>query len=68
MGGGLPELAGQQTAEVADSGCAYRNRCPFATEVCRHQSPGLRQVGDQSAACHHAEQVLRSDVPAVHPT
>jgi peptide/nickel transport system ATP-binding protein len=67
MGGGLPHLAGQQTAEVADAGCAYGNRCPFATEVCRHQVPELRQVGHQSAACHHAERVLRSDASEVRP-
>jgi oligopeptide/dipeptide ABC transporter ATP-binding protein len=60
IGGALPGVAGQQTAEVADSGCAYRKRCPLATEVCRHQVPELRRVGDQAAACHHAEQVLQS--------
>jgi oligopeptide/dipeptide ABC transporter ATP-binding protein len=63
MGGGLPAVVGQPAAEVAEvagNGCAYRNRCPFATEVCRHQAPELRRVGEQAAACHHAEQVLRS--------
>jgi ABC-type dipeptide/oligopeptide/nickel transport system ATPase component len=68
MGGGLPHLAGRQTAEVAESGCAYSNRCPFATEVCRHQSPELRRVGNQWAACHHAEQVLHSDDVEARPT
>jgi peptide/nickel transport system ATP-binding protein len=67
MGGAPPGVAGQQTAEVADFGCAYRNRCPFATTVCHHQVPELRRVGRQSAACHHAEQVLRSG-DAVVPT
>jgi oligopeptide/dipeptide ABC transporter ATP-binding protein len=60
MGGGLPAVAGQPAAEVAATGCAYRNRCPFATEVCAHQAPELRRVGEQTAACHHAERVLQS--------
>jgi oligopeptide transport system ATP-binding protein len=35
------------------SGCVYRTRCPFASKVCAHQKPVLKQIKDQHfVACH----------------
>ncbi|MCU1668741.1 MAG: oligopeptide/dipeptide transporter, ATPase subunit [Blastococcus sp.] len=65
MGGALPEVVEGATADAADTGCAYRLRCPFATKVCALQTPVLRRVGTQSAACHHAEQVVEAGNPGV---
>ncbi|MGY9073938.1 MAG: ABC transporter ATP-binding protein [Acidimicrobiales bacterium] len=36
------------------SGCRFRTRCEFATDVCSAEEPQLRQVsGDHFVACHH---------------
>ncbi|MDB5556834.1 MAG: glutathione import ATP-binding protein GsiA, partial [Rhizobium sp.] len=38
------------------SGCVFHTRCPMATELCREQVPGLRELGaGHVAACHYAE-------------
>ncbi len=35
-------------------GCAFANRCPRASDLCRREVPELRRMGgDQLAACHH---------------
>lgn len=40
-------------------GCNFAPRCPFATEVCREKTPGLKEYGaDHAAACWHAEEVV----------
>lgn len=40
------------------SGCRFRTRCRFATELCAAQDPALRPMPNGSAvACHHAESV-----------
>lgn len=46
------------------SGCGFHTRCPFATELCRKQSPVLREVVSNrnkawksQVACHHAETI-----------
>jgi oligopeptide/dipeptide ABC transporter ATP-binding protein len=37
-------------------GCHFHTRCPFAEEICRKESPPLREVTTgQLAACHFAE-------------
>ncbi|PQO22332.1 peptide ABC transporter ATP-binding protein [Rhodobacteraceae bacterium WD3A24] len=39
-------------------GCAFANRCPRATDICRQEDPALRPMGgDQFAACHHPHEV-----------
>jgi oligopeptide transport system ATP-binding protein len=39
------------------SGCAFRTRCPLATELCAAESPGLTQAGlGRLAACHYAKE------------
>ncbi|MBN9530996.1 MAG: dipeptide ABC transporter ATP-binding protein [Alphaproteobacteria bacterium] len=39
-------------------GCAFHQRCTFATELCKRDRPELRQVEGRAVACHHAETVL----------
>ncbi len=39
------------------SGCAFRTRCPHASERCAAERPALRAVADQLVACHHAETI-----------
>ncbi|PRZ44023.1 oligopeptide transport system ATP-binding protein [Antricoccus suffuscus] len=37
------------------SGCTFRTRCPFATDLCTQQEPPRIQVGEeQFATCHYA--------------
>jgi peptide/nickel transport system ATP-binding protein len=40
------------------SGCKFHPRCPFATDKCKQQEPGLEPVGDgHYAACWHWPEV-----------
>lgn len=44
------------------SGCAFHPRCPLAQEVCTHDEPQLRQLGqDHLVACHFAETTRQRD-------
>jgi oligopeptide/dipeptide ABC transporter ATP-binding protein len=39
-------------------GCRFHPRCPFATEVCRHEDPALQgHAPGQAVACHHAGSI-----------
>ena len=42
-------------------GCAFAPRCDFASDVCRQDVPILREVGEQTVACHHADTVDTAD-------
>lgn len=45
------------------SSCSFADRCPIATDRCRHELPTLRMIGDDHlVACHRAEEVLSNDV------
>lgn len=38
------------------SGCAYHNRCPFATNLCKEVTPPLQALeSGHRVACHHAD-------------
>ncbi|WP_115719819.1 ABC transporter ATP-binding protein [Gallaecimonas mangrovi] len=39
------------------SGCAFRTRCPHATERCSSERPALRDVNGSQVACHFAEDI-----------
>jgi oligopeptide/dipeptide ABC transporter ATP-binding protein len=40
------------------SGCRFRTRCRFATDICASELPPLRDMGTgHSVACHHAETI-----------
>jgi oligopeptide transport system ATP-binding protein len=39
------------------SGCAFRNRCVYATEICAKTAPKLEGRGFTAVACHHAGEI-----------
>ena len=46
-------LAGGHVIDPGE-GCRFLTRCPIAIEICRHQVPAWRTVGDSQVACHLA--------------
>ena len=39
------------------TGCPFRTRCPYATEICGHRMPTLREVEtNHFTACHHIDR------------
>ncbi|MWV15541.1 dipeptide ABC transporter ATP-binding protein [Pseudomonas sp. L-22-4S-12] len=39
------------------AGCAFHQRCPYASERCRNEVPQLRLLEARQVACHHAERI-----------
>lgn len=40
------------------SGCTFRTRCPYATELCAEKAPKWREVSKgHYAACHHLDKI-----------
>jgi peptide/nickel transport system ATP-binding protein len=40
------------------SGCYFHPRCPFVVDVCRTETPALREVAPgQLARCHRADEL-----------
>ena len=49
-------------------GCRFTSRCPFATDICRNETPALIEVAaNHLSACHHADHVDQMRVRAVEP-
>jgi len=44
------------------SGCAFRTRCPFATEICAQQRPAL-EGPSHAVACHHWQKIEAALTP-----
>lgn len=52
----LPHIPGQVPSLLhLPAGCAFADRCPYATDVCRKEVPTLTDVcdGTRQVACHH---------------
>ena len=51
----IQAIEGELPSPIAPpSGCRFRTRCPYATEVCSEQEPQIRAIGtDHYVACHH---------------
>jgi peptide/nickel transport system ATP-binding protein len=64
-----PDMAAKSILPVIDgvvpkltempSGCRFSNRCAFADELCRRESPGPdRAAEDHTVACHHWRNLI----------
>ena len=53
--GGKATISGEiPSALNPPAGCAFHPRCPHATDKCRSEEPGPRNVGSSLVACHLA--------------
>ena len=51
----IEAIEGELPSPIAPpSGCRFRTRCAYATELCSNEEPVIRQIGtDHYVACHH---------------
>ncbi|MDD7220424.1 MAG: ATP-binding cassette domain-containing protein [Clostridia bacterium] len=48
-----PLLTGEIPSPInPPKGCRFHTRCPYATDRCRQEEPGLREVEGRMVACH----------------
>lgn len=76
IGRPMPDQAPVQ-GEVPDprhppTGCRFRTRCPYATDLCAHEMPRLENDGaGRSVACHYWRQIragqMTREVPGTPP-
>jgi oligopeptide/dipeptide ABC transporter ATP-binding protein len=59
-------IEGEPPSPIAPpSGCRFRTRCAFATEICARVEPPLAEYpGGHLAACHHPRNVTPEEVAA----
>ncbi|MBO9101838.1 MULTISPECIES: ABC transporter ATP-binding protein [Rhizobium] len=55
-----PPIKGELDVGKVMNGCAFRSRCPFAIDRCVTETPALRPIAGQMAACHRGEEFPRS--------
>lgn len=55
LGAALPAPGGTAWGPASTSGCAFRSRCPFATQRCALERPELRPVDGHLVACHNVK-------------
>lgn len=57
------EIKGEVPSPIhAPSGCKFRTRCPYATELCANEVPKLTEVeAGHYVACHHCAKVQEQE-------
>ncbi|MEH2616945.1 ABC transporter ATP-binding protein [Bradyrhizobium sp. AZCC 1620] len=46
------------SAAALPSGCRFRTRCPFATDICAQQAPPMTEIAPSHfVACHHSQSL-----------
>lgn len=45
------------SAAEATTGCAFADRCRFAIDMCRSDTPQIRTVNGSDVACHRADEI-----------
>ncbi len=58
------------TLDEVPTGCIFESRCPFASEACESERPGLEKLPyrNQRVACHHVERATRMRDEADDPS
>ncbi len=61
----VPAIVGELPSPInPPSGCRFRTRCAFATEICAKETPQLQAFGrTRAVACHHTEEAVASISP-----
>lgn len=53
------EIQGEVPSPInAPSGCKFRTRCPYATDICAQEAPVLTEIAPEHyVACHHCKEI-----------